>query len=173
MHNLIGLLTILVFCLATTGNLLAQREVPPPATTPLDPKPTVSRPVQAATVPVTSESKPAPKGVQAAKAPEKATKTAKPAPVQASMVPAATDAKKAPKSGQAAKAQPEKAARTAKQAVTNGGAAKPKAKKIPKICKTGAGQEPGKVAPAKKEPSQTARKTTKKTVLPAATIPVQ
>jgi hypothetical protein len=210
MQNLIGLSTLLVFCLGITAPVWAQREVKPPAVTPLDAKPAISQPVQASTLPIAKEpvttpkpeqtakkppekankdTKPAPiqaatvpsatapkqaaKPAQSAKTqPQKADKNTKPAPVQASMVPAATEAKKAAKTAQSAKTQPEKAKKTAKPVADNEGAAKPKAKKIPKICKTHAGQEPGKVAQAKKASTKVADKPAQKRVLRATTVPV-
>lgn len=209
MQNLIGLSTLLVFCLGITAPVWAQREVKPPAVTPLDAKPAISQPVQASTVPIAKEPATSPKPEQTAKKPpekakdtkavpvqaatvpsanapkqaakpaqtaktqpEKAVKNTKPAPVQASMVPAATEPKKAAKPAQSAKTQPEKAKKTAKPVADNEGAAKPKGKKIPKICKTNAGQEPGKVAQAKKASTKVADKPAQKRVLRATTVPV-
>ncbi len=188
--NLVSLLTLLVFCLGLAEPVWAQREVKPPASTPMDAKPVLAPPVQASTVPTITpkpeqtakkqsekpnkDTKPAPaqagtepkkgsKPEQTAKnQPEKPNKKTKPAPVQASITPAATDSQKAPKPVQSTKTQPEKAKKTAKQVATNEGTAKPKAKKSPRICKTNAKQEPGNVAQAKKSSTKVAKKTTQK-----------
>jgi hypothetical protein len=198
MQSLIGLLTLLVFCLGLTVPSWAQREVKPPASTPLDGKPALGPPVQASTLPtVTAKPEPAakkppeqanqatkpapaqtaadpkktPKTVSAAKGqPEKANQTAKTAPVQASVVPGAGEAKKPAKTGPAATTRPGKASKTARQAETGEGMTKPKTKKVPKICQTKPGQEP---APAKKAATKVADKPTQKRVFRATTIPTQ
>jgi cytoskeletal protein RodZ len=168
MLNLVSLLTLLVFCLGMTGNVLAQREVKPPANTPMDAKPALAPPVQASTVP-TITPKPEP---TAKTQPEKPNKKTKSAPVQAATVPTATETKTAPKPVQSAKTQPEKAKKAAKQAATNEETAKPKAKKNPRICKTNAKQESHKVAQAKKETTKVAKKTGTKQVIRATTCPI-
>lgn len=174
MPNLISLLTLFVFCLGMTGNVFAQREVAPPANTPLDSKPAASRPVQATSVPTAAETKSAPKPAQSAQnQPDKVNKNTRPAPVQASTLPTVTKIKSAPKPVQSAKTQPEKAKKTVKPTTAKEVAAKPQAQKSTKACKTNTKQEPRKVAKAKKETTKTAKKPAQKRVLPAATIPVE
>ena len=124
MMRILSLLTVVLF-LGIAGNALAQREVPPPANTPLDSQPAAS------------QTKAAAKPVQAAKTTEKAKTTAKPAPVQAATVPITTESKTA-----TAENQPEKAKKNNKTvaascpAKKSATADKPKKPKPLRICKT-------------------------------------
>jgi hypothetical protein len=147
MENLISLLTLLVFCLGISGNVLAQREVPPPPNNPLMTKPAVSQPVQTIPTPTAKETKTSLKPAQSAQTqPEKVNKNAKPAPAKQV----------------AAKPQEKKSASATKQ----------KNQKTSKVCKTAPKPEPHKVAKAKQETTKTAKKPTQKDVIRATTVPI-
>ena len=160
MTRILSLLTIVLF-LGIAGNALAQREVPPPATTPLDAKPSVA------------QTKAAAKPVQSVKSTEKAKTTAKPAPVQAATVPIATESKTATAENQPAKAKKSDKNAAANPSVKKSATAdKPKKPKSPRICKTTAKSD-RKLAQTKKDSTKTAKKTDHKRVMRATTVPVE
>jgi hypothetical protein len=160
MTKILSLLTIVLF-LGIAGNALAQREVPPPANTPLDAKPSVA------------QTKAAAKSAESAKTTAKAKTAAKPAPVQAATVPITTESKTA-----ASQAKPVKAKKSAKATEANASAKKsatadkPKKPKSPRICKTTAKSD-RKLAKTKKDSIKTAKKPEHKQVIRATTVPAE